>query len=893
MLAGLVFSHLVDVPPLLQADEAKSEISATAKPWARWWWLGSAVTPAEIARQLALLDEAGFGGVEIQAIYAAKDSPLPALPFLSSEWTAMLRYTLEEARRRGMDVDLTLGSGWPFGGPWLDAEHAARRLVARSYPLSAADTPKTVEDTASEPIDFVLLVSPEVPDTPAVVLKKETTMGHAGWVIPKGDWIVYEIRQGFTRQQVKRAAPGSEGPVLDHFSQTAFADYIEPFSQMLEELGVVRPRANFNDSYEVFGANWTPDLLKAFQDWRGYDLLPYLPFLLQEEESELSVRVKRDYRETVFELYAEAFCQPWAAWSHEQGMRIRFQAHGAPGPLLDLYALADIPETEGFGRGGIDLYASKFASSAAHLYDKPLVSSETFTWLDEHFQVSLDRMRQSVDWFFLAGVNHVFYHGVPYSPEGVAFPGWQFYASVNAGEHASWFPHLPYFNAYIARIQSVLQQSQFDPDVLVYYPIYDFLSQGGGARDGLQFCRIHNTDAWLGEAVPGTRDVIHSLWEKGIQFDYGSDRALQERIQVTAGQLRAGKMTYRGLVIPAADWMDGASFEAICQAAEAGVAVVLVGEWPRPLPRNGDPLQNQTDLSEALQARLRALEAKGAIVRIASADGLVDALQAKGIAREPLVDQGFSFLRQTQGDQTLYYLKYDGDEVFQGWLPLRAEAKGGVLCNPIDGRSEPIAAREGEPSAIFVTVEPGETRLVTLEPDAVSAQAFREEAENMVTLSGPWTLTWTDTGESRNLTLAHLVSWTEIPELTYYSGAVSYETTFMLAQKPEGPFRLVLEGLHESAEVWVNGQRAGAVWTQPYTLWIEDGLREGENTLRLDVINLPANRIIQMDQAKVDWKKYYFVNIDYKPFDAADWSLLPSGILGPMRLEAVRRKAYQ
>src|SRR5690606_8378845 len=158
-------------------------------------------------------------------------------------------------------------------------------------------------------------------------------------------------------------------------------------------------------------------------------------------------------------------------------------AHGSPGNLLDLYALADIPETEIFGSSGFpipglrvdglpnshppDPLVIRMASSAAHVAGKPLVSSESCTWLGEHFRVALSQAKPELDQLWTAGVNHVFYHGIAYSPPDAPWPGWLFYASTNFAPSNPQWPHFKALNAYVARVQSALQSGSPDNDVLL------------------------------------------------------------------------------------------------------------------------------------------------------------------------------------------------------------------------------------------------------------------------------------------------------------------------------------------------------------------------------------------------------------------------------------------
>src|SRR5262249_15180655 len=115
----------------------------------------------------------------------------------------------------------------------------------------------------------------------------------------------------------------------------------------------------------------------------------------------------------------------------------------------------------------------KFASSAAHVSGRNLASSESFTWLGEHFSVSLNDAKPAADLLFLSGINHILFHGIPYSPKDVQWPGWLFYAAVNFGPNGGLWHDLPAFTSYIAHVQSILQSGKSDNDILLYWPVHD------------------------------------------------------------------------------------------------------------------------------------------------------------------------------------------------------------------------------------------------------------------------------------------------------------------------------------------------------------------------------------------------------------------------------------
>lgn len=852
--------------------------SQTAKPWARWWWLGSAVTEGELARQLNELRTAGFGGVEIQPIYAASDSPIEPIPYLSETWVQRLRFTIEEAKRLGMGVDLTLGSGWPFGGPWIEPEHAARRLLVEESIVKSEVKTRRIESTVEKPVDLVVIQPLAEKDSAGSVLDEKSG---GVWEVPAGEWRVFAITDGYTRQQVKRATVGAEGPVLDHFSREAFDDYIKPFNRAIDWLGESRPRATFNDSFEVYGANWSPGLLETFRERMGYDLTPYLPLLASKDDSELIRRVVHDYRVVVEAMFYENFCKSWRDWSHKEGMKIRFQAHGSPGDLIDLYALADVPETEGFGRGGIDVYAPKFASSAAHLYGKPLTSSETFTWLDEHFQVSLDHMRKTADRFFIAGVNHIFYHGVPFTPQSVAFPGWMFYASTNVSDQMPWFKHVKYLNGYLARVQSVLQRVPCDPDVLLFYPIHDLFMLKDGARNGLQYCTIHNSNHWIGSGLPGTSEAAKELLEAGVQYDFVSGRAAREQLRVEDGVIRAGDSRYRALILAGCHWLEEDTLKQVTKLAREGAKVIVIGDAPVVVP-TGDPNLPVSRESMTESMRLKGMMTSGRIQQVSTMNEALAALKDAGVKQERLAEQGFEYVRHAKDGVTYYILRYAGEEPFDGWVSFASEGARAVEGDPLRGTMETLPARGDGKREFRLRFEPLQAKMIALGDGlAVSTPVEDVASTEPAVVKGPWTLSWkNEAGESHTTELSSLQDWTSIDALRYFSGTASYETDI----EASGPFRLQLDGLHESADVYLNDEYRGTIWTAPYRLEIREGIKSGTNTLRIEVTNLAANRMIQLDLNGVDWQKFYFVNIDYKKFSAAGWKPLPSGLLGPVTI---------
>ena len=488
---------------LLLAASLLSWPAATqdSKPWVYNWWMGSAVDEKGLEAQCAALEEGGFGGFHVIPIYEARGWEAKTRRFLSDEWMRAFADAVRIGKAHGLGVDLTMGCGWCFGGPQLRAEQGCWKLEA-------------------------------------------TPNGQPPYVTWK-----------LTGQKVKRAGPGGQGPMMDPFSKSAMVDFLKPFTAAFDAPEASRPLHVYHDSWEYFGAGWSPELFAAFKVRRGYDLRDCLKELSGRGRAEDVSRVRLDYRETLSDIVIEETFPMWVRWAHDRGIRVRNEAHGTCANWLDFYQLADIPETEMFAEECRDILVSKFASSAAHVAGKRLVSSETCTWLKEHFTETLADFKVFIDRLFLAGVNHIYYHGCCYSPVEAVWPGWCFYASCEMNPRNPIWRDVNRLNAYVTRCQSMLQACEPDNDTLVYWPVRDYWATADGFEAMMS---VHNATNWFHAQPVGA--VARDLAARGCAFDYVSDRQLQ-----TLDLSR-----YCELVVPPCSRMPEAAKAAVARFARRG-----------------------------------------------------------------------------------------------------------------------------------------------------------------------------------------------------------------------------------------------------------------------------------------------------------------------------------
>jgi hypothetical protein len=809
-----------------------------SKPYTRWWWLGSAVDRDGLTHNLEEMAKAGIGGVEITPIYGVQGNDANEIPYLSPRWMEMLRHTEAEGKRLGIQVDMATGTGWPFGGPLVTEADAATKAIFKS------DGGKTT------------------------------------------------VEVGKTKQKVKRAAPGGEGFVIDHFSKEAVAHYLARFDTAFVNQHTAFPKNFFNDSYEVYGADWTPRLREEFESRRGYDLYDHLsPFATPDSlRTDADRRILSDYRETLGELLYENFTQQWTAWAHRHGSLTRNQAHGSPANLLDLYAAVDIPECEGFGLSdfGIrglrtdpgftkknfsDISMLKYASSGAHLSGHTLTSSETFTWLTEHFRTSLSQCKPDLDLFFVSGVNHVYFHGACYSPKDEPWPGWRFYASVDMTPYNNWWSAMPAFSAYIQRCQSMLQWGEPDNDLLVYLPYYDMIYDQPGT---VALFDIHSME----KRAPKFINTVQTIINAGYDVDYISDRYIQKD-DVTR--------RYAAIIIPDVQFMPLATAQKLNQLATDGYKVIFVKNYPTSVPGYGKKAEQK-----ALTKLLKSLRQHCTL-----ADDYQSALSGTKARPEAMRQtEGLSCIRRSNPTGHHYFIANLQGKDVDSYVELGVRAASAAFYNPIDGNV--TRAKIDEQGRVRIQLRSGESILMRTFDSKhadITANLPAHKYYNCMDyragkLTG-WTLAFKEAAPipiTKTWTMDTPRSWTELDDslcnTTMATGV--YKTTFRLGKiQPGAAFILDLGDVRETARVIVNGRDCGTLFAVPYRIDITPYSHEGENTLEVEVCNLPANRIAQLDRQGVKWRKFKEINVvdlNYKRNLYDTWSPMPSGLCSEVKI---------
>lgn len=931
---------LLGVTDLLKA-QYWPEPSSVFKPWARWWWPGSAVNSSGLQQNLEAYAAAGLGGLELTPIYGVRGADSSFIPYLSERWMEEFKFALKTASRLGLGMDMATGTGWPFGGPAVGARDASKNLVIDTFRLaggiahqrSLARIQKSYLRTVTgiqpgfaavtrairqqdslqayaveqlqwpAPLQLVAVTAYAEDGKVLDITAQVDAQGILRCSLPAGtSWKLYVCYMGWHGKWVERAAPGGEGNVIDHFQQQALSNYLAIFDSSFQNKIPKELRAFYNDSYEVDDgkgqSDWSPDFFAEFKHRRGYDLRLWIRALQQEDEPVRNVQVLADFRLTISELLLHRFTETWAAWARKQHKMTRSQAHGSPANILDLYAAVDIPEGE-----GEEVLRLKFASSAATVSGKGLVSGELATWLGDHFEATLADVQQMANRFLLSGINHLVYHGICYSPPGEPWPGWLFYAAVHFSPQHPFWNDFAKLNTYITRVQSLLQPATAANDLLLYYPFSDFIRQNPKER-------LRHFDGMKGLDTTAFARLADSLQRLGYTFDFISDKQVAQ-LECRNGQLFSGQLPYKAILIPPLTWMPTATAKQLEKLVKRGASVILSTSdtiWAADHYPTKEPAALQTFLP-VLRLSNNVGDWQwpmGAGRWVVNRQGLAG-LEKIGISRETLVDGGLQFIRKKTADQTVrYFVVNTSARYWKAWTPFNSSGNSVLLRYPGNGRTGKGKLNQhsdGQRSMVYLELAPGESVLLDFTQDVRKLPdfVFFEEAGAGIALTGPWQLHFERGGPivPQPETIETLRSWTSLSqkEAPWFSGAAVYRISFRHPGTGAGHFLLDLGRVALSASIRLNGKSLDTLIAAPYQLLIPANQLKENNILEITVSNGMQNRILYMENAGLLWKRFYNINFPARDkknsgrdglFTNAGQNPAESGLLGPVRLVPVQ-----
>lgn len=862
------------------------EPTGESKPWTRWWWMGNAVDSINIISELRGMAAAGIGGVELSSMYGVKGEEKRYIEYHSPEFTGILKFTIEQAQKLGMGVDIPPGAGWACGGPYVPEEKGLLTLCIHDFEMEADERWKL----------------PSGISTPAALSfidgSGRVTVLEAGesFISPAaGKVCVAEVI--YTGDKVNNASIGGEGVAINTFNEEITNWYLNEFWDRLNlEDGLIR--SFFHDSFEYQG-DFTMNFMDEFRTRRGYDLAGWLHVLSDDfPDEEIKERVVSDYHETLSDLVLESFIKPMTGWANRHKSLCRNQSMGSPANVLDLYAACDIPETEIFGpvapgtpATNRNMYrvvestrpailTNKFASSAAHLTGKKLVSSESFTWLNENWMVSTSDMIMCTNRLLLAGVNHIFFHGTCYSPDDAEWPGWLFYASTQINDRNPLWRELPAVFKYIGRSQSILQEAIPQNDLLIYWPYPDVAAA--------EYPLFNYTNIDKGDDAPWFKNYpVSALSEKlmnaGYAFDYISDKLLMD-CKISNGRIvSSAGAEYLAVVVPKTKYMPLETAEKLQKIIAEGGKVFFDEGLPESVPGIFQLAEREQKLNE-IKDLLSGQNLTGDVFQLLT--------EAKIEPERSLSEKGFHYIKMKKDDEYWYMIFNCSTVPLDDWVELNHPAKTYIFLDPMNGQ---ISKADKKGRSVRIQLDPEQAFFVKCTDRRIDAPDFiyMEPKSEVVEIKGTWNIEFIEGGPDLpgNIITGNLGSWTASGDslAERFSGTARYRIEFDFDGE-ENSGLLSLGDVKDCARVMLNGKSYGTLLGPSFAVKI-DNLVMGENTLEVEVTNVAANRIRYYDLNGIYWKKFHpakgggmFYSINYVPFDASDWEIRDAGLLGPVSL---------
>lgn len=600
---------------------------AKYRPFVRWWWNGDKVNADELRRELHLLKDAGIGGVEINPVGfpgGADDLGIPSISWLSEEWINMLKVAFDQASKLDMTCDLIVGSGWPFGGEFLEGDERGQVMVIgvekvtgpQEYTTSVFSLLKEADPAISKPysgriphlISLQLVPDPvgsldEVIDLSDKINEKEAFTVQ----IPEGKYALYALVRIDSFGAVISGAPGAQGPTLNHLDSTAVKKYLNHMSDAIQaQLGPLAQyiRSLFTDSMELEGANWSSDFAAEFKKRRGYDIMPYLQYTMFKTGGmgnvldyhygvemtpafkEMIDRMRYDVELTKAEMFRDRFTIPYTNWCRQLGVKSRAQAYGRGFFPLESGMYYDIPEGESwttnwlqhrigeemsneeYRAGRAYTMVNKYITSAAHLTGKRLISAEEMTNTYRVFNATPEFLKIGSDQNAQVGITHSVWHGFNYSPPEAPFPGWVRYGSYYS-EKNNWWRYFNCLNTHRARVASQLQNADMYADIAILMPVSD----------------MWTTMGMQNEPFPSSINKPYQslVWEAMNKNGNGTDYISEPLIcasTISDGMLHYGPRSYKNLFLVGVESMNPETLAKLYEFAQQGGRIFCVETVP-------------------------------------------------------------------------------------------------------------------------------------------------------------------------------------------------------------------------------------------------------------------------------------------------------------------------
>lgn len=899
------------------------------KPFVRWWWNGIRVVKEELLRELDLLKEAGIGGVEINAIEFPETAD--ALNYqehewLSDYWLDMLQIVIEGAKERGLICDVIVGSGWPLGGEFLKEDEQTQmmalgtknikgpvRFAVKKEELEKEVDPPVVSSnpTKHKALSFLRLSAAHLDEfTPGIDLNDKIEDEEIVIDIPEGDYVLYYLVKLTGFEKVIHGAPGASGPVLNHYSKKAVEKYLNRMSDaIIKKIGSMGDhlRALFIDSLELEGANWCNDMTDQFKKRRGYDLEPYLPFILfkikghafladegygarlSPQAQELINNVRYDFEVTRMELFYERFFETFSDWCKNNGVATRVQAYGMEFHPIEGSMHLDYPEGESwikpdvgevfpdhdFLDGRAYRPINKLVSSGARLAGKKVIGCEEATNTQIVFNATLERLKITGDQSNLVGMTHSIFHGFNYSPPDAPFPGWVRYGTF-INEHNPIWPYFKIWFDYKARLSALFQNAELFSDIAVMFPFADTWKGYG-------------TD-WYPRPQRSRPSYLHNVWEaihqNGNSCDCISEHILQKS-RFGDGVLTFGRRSYKTLILVEVESIHPETALALNEFAKAGGKIICIEKWPDRSAGFKDYKQNTQKVRETIDhCRQHYPDTISLYPAPRTDEKIIDwyrSIQSKvRINPQVKISEPTKFVSQvcykTSELDIFFIANYSMHESHSFTAEFDVKGKTAWLWDAASG-TRAVYPGVGADNKLNISLGPAESKLFVFDRKPASGEKYIPvRLKTKMIVPGSWEITLNHIdGSRKKIKVNELMDFKGDDRFISFAGAAIYEKDVKV-ETPEEINYINLGKVYGISEVTLNGKELGLRWYGDHVYPVGNHLKKGVNTIAVKLTTTMGNymKSLKDNPSAEKW-------VAKKPFYS-------QGIIGPVTLGKEERE---
>jgi len=732
--------------------------------------------------------------------------------------------------------------------------------------------------------------------------------GSLHWKAPKGNWLILRMGHTSTghTNATGGAAIGLESDKLSAAAvQVQFENWFEAAIKNIDP-ETAKIITNFHvDSWECGGQNWTLLFTKEFQQRRGYDLLPYLPVMagIAINSNESSEKILYDIRQTISELVQENFfgtlnklsskysanfsaestapifvtdgMEHFKHVNHPMGeFWLRSPSHDKPNDILD-------------------------AISGAAMYDRNIVQAEAFTQVRMEWDEHPGMLKTLGDLYFAWGINKMVFHVYTHNPwpnkqPGMTLDGIGLYFQR---DQTWWKPGFEWIR-YMNRCQALLQQGVPVKDVAVFtgeelprrailpdrlVPILSGIVGDEIVKHEAQ--RLTNEGMPIREQPMGVKisanlslpeDWVDPL--NGYGYDSFNRDALLTRAKVKNGKITLpGGRAYSLLIIPGSRRMMPHGNYMSLEVAKKLLSMVNDGATimmeEKPLFQPGLAASNQTQFDEIIE-KLWNKTTKSEIStgsesvhswkvgngRVVQAPYRASSFSPLGIEKDLIIiDESnikskIAWNHRKVKNAHIYFISNQKNKVAQLKLSFRVDGMQPEIYHPVTGEitlAHNWRSKDGR-TEVNLKMDAAESIFIVFEKQTKKKESIainQPTEEEVLNLVKNWQVRFDPAkgGLVEPIDFKELTDWREstYPEIKDYSGTAIYKKTFQFNSKDQNAtYNLHLGKIADIAQVTLNGQNLGVIWTAPYEIEITKDLKEGDNILEIAITNTWRNRLL-------------------------------------------------